>query len=471
LQTLEAEVAPTGRLPELQRPADQYEAGTQEGERRFDAGLRKATFMRAKLLSLFNAPRAWPPQTLATAVHQMTLLQQTLSAAIDHRWQQYELDYYNEPINPWSVFALDAAKTPQVHNTMLAELAELEKLTPRGSDALCAVHEQWFKHGGAALQTAYALQQLQANQSPRCASPDWAWLKQGETAQALDLRTAYLALPGHIDSGALHDSLLSGLTGNGEACFNAEATPTTVWLQAVCAAWISEPQAVKMQLAHSPLTLSVAEQFQSAPLTSIPESVSSQGDGTAQATWLGGLVANAKDAVGQKMQTLAAEFNRRGATIYAAKKWSHPDRDTALIELQLNLTEQTPETAWPFASSRLLLVIGSDNIALAGIPQRFGYQYDEGEIAHVSDLDEDGQLEVWLSGTFGECDGEELQPGVDCAIEVLHMGEIRGDALSYFIYTPRLWGALSMLNILAAIVGLAVIAAVLRVIAARAKRC
>ncbi|MBI5041019.1 MAG: hypothetical protein HZB57_07430 [Gammaproteobacteria bacterium] len=435
IQMLEAEVAPDSPLPELQKPADQYEDGAQEGEQRFDTALRQAAFLRAKLISVLNAPTAWPADALQALLHQLTQLQQKLAAAIDHRWNYYELDYYNEPVNPWSVFARCPGNTPQVQAAILAELNGI------GADATCAVYEQWFKQGGASLQTAYALKRLTANQSLRCASPDWAWLKQGRSSGARALRNGYLALLGRGETGSMHDMLLSGLTDNGQACFDGNAVADTGWLHDVCKTWISEPQAVRPALEHSRLRLGDAEAFSEAPLEPIPAAVMAQDERaqSEQAQWLGRLGQNRKGDAGQKLQAIAAELSRRGVLVYAATQWNHPDHPTSLIELQISMAEQSSEPVWPFMGSRLLLVIEPQNIALVGVPQRFNYQYDEGEIAHVSDLDEDGKFEVWFSGTFGECDGEDLQPGVDCAIETLHMGEITGDALSYFANTPKQW--------------------------------
>jgi len=68
---------------------------------------------------------------------------------------------------------------------------------------------------------------------------------------------------------------------------------------------------------------------------------------------------------------------------------------------------------------------------------------------------------VWFSGTFGECDGEDSQRGDDCAIETLHMGEIRGDALSYFARTPKQWVTLKSIGL---VVGLLFISAAIWVI-------
>ncbi|MBI5462472.1 MAG: hypothetical protein HY941_09840 [Gammaproteobacteria bacterium] len=449
IQMLEAEVSLDSPLPELQHPAADYGDGAQDGEPRFDAALRRAAFLRAKLISVLNAPAAWPSQALPISLHQLTRLQQRLDAAIDYRRQYYELDYYNEPVNPWTVFARCPGNTPQVRAAILAELNAI------GDTADCAVYEHWFKHGGTSLQSTYALQRLRANRPLRCASPDWAWLQQGRSREARALRNGYLALLGRIESGALRDRLLSGLTENGQGCFDQDGAPAQVWRRAVCTTWIGEPQAVQRTLEHSGLTLRDADVFRQTPLESIP----AQG----QATWLLGLVQDAQGQAAKNMRAIAAELDRRGATIYAATTWnypgsypgSRPEHSKSLVELRLNMTEQPSDSPWPFMGTRILLAIEPHNVTWVGVPQRFGYQYDDGEITHVSDLDADGNLEVWLSGTFGECDGEDLRPGVDCAIETIHMGEIAGDAVSYFADTSRRRGLTYGVGVMLAIVAIA----------------
>lgn len=447
VQALETDVSPTGPLPAPQQPADPYEAGAQEGEPRFDELLRKAAFMRAKLLSLLYAPDAWPSDALPTALHQLTQLQRTFVAEIDHRRSQYALEYYNEPVNPWPVLASDAPGAPQVQTALMAELTGI------GDDTPCAVFEPWFEHGGEPLQTAHVLQRLTANRTSRCASPDWEWLKQGQSEQARQLRNAYLARLDQPDSGAAQDWLLSGLTGQGERCFDAKAVAAQDWLRDVCSAWISEPQTVQLSLEHSRLHLGETEAFVAQPLEPPPAAAA-----THAAAWLDKLAHAADAAIGHRLRAIADDLDRRGATVYAATHWSHAGHTNSLIELQLGMADPASESTWPFTASRMLLLIAPNNVWLAGVPQRFAYQYDEGEITRVSDLDADGNLEVWLSGTFGECDGEDLRPGVDCAVETLHMGEIRGDALSYFANTPR--HALTP-NVIALILGLVSIAAVL----------
>ncbi len=421
LLSLEAMVEPDGPLPALQQPRDQYEAGAQEGEAHFDAGLRKAAFLRAKLLSLLNAPQAWPATALDTSIAQLTRLQQNLNASIDYRWRYYALDYANEGINPWTVFARPEAQTDATQNAVLDMLNGLGRYTP------CTIYEQWFKHAGAYLQTAHVLQSIQRNQPLRCASPDWTWLQQDGSPRAQALLTGFLSLPGTLGNGALHDTILDGLTDNGESCFRTDGTAIPEGIKALCATWINEPHSVETVLPNSRLMLDAAAQFTGTELP-LPDAT--------QPDWLLQLVQDADSRLSTQLQHIGALLLQRGVTVHAAKRWQHPDHQSQLYELQLNQHDNVMQSDWRFNRARLLLLVTPDSARLVGIPPRFGFQYDEGEIKYVSDLDADGNLEVWLAGTFGECDGEDLRPGIDCAIESLQMGEIYADALSYFSKTP-----------------------------------
>ncbi|MDP2828163.1 MAG: hypothetical protein Q8O37_06115 [Sulfuricellaceae bacterium] len=280
IQSLEAEVAPDRPLPALQKPANQYGEGAQEGEPRFDQALRKAAFLRAKLVSVLNAPAAWPADALQTTFHQMTEMQRKIEATIDHRWSYYELDYHNEPLNPWSRLSLGSAQTPRVQAAIMAELDTID------NDVSCRIHAQWFKHGIKSLQTSYFLKRLTNNQPLQCVGIDWAGLKQGQYQEARELRDRLLAQLGNAGSGIMHERFLSNLTDDGQSCFDKKALSTTDWLWDVCARWVSEPQAVKAKLKHSRLTLTHAHKFRATSLEPLPDTA---------AQWLGRLTNNPAD--------------------------------------------------------------------------------------------------------------------------------------------------------------------------------
>lgn len=421
IQTLEAEVAPDSPLPALQKPAADYGSGAGEGEARFDEALRKAAFLRAKLLSVLNAPAAWPSRALPATLHQMTLLQQKMLAAIDYRWRYYELDYYNTPVNPWAIVSEGMGQYPHLRDAVLAEIDALPE------DAPCEVFESWFKYGGASLPTIYALKHWSDKPPLRCASPDWTWLRQGKSAEARDLRKRFLGLLGQ---GAMHDMLLANLTEDGNRCFNKKGAVED-WLRETCRTWISEPQNVPLKLQHSRLSLSKARQFRMTGAQPLPKLA--EGDvGDEQGQWLLGLIPGMSAEAAQEVRAFADDLRRRNIHINDARIWSHPRHGTSLIELELRVNED----------SHLVMAIGPRTLTTIEIPERF--RGNGSEIVHVSDLDEDGRLEIWWAESFRQCQGDEsdLERELDCTAKTADMGEIQGRVLSYFANTAGKAGGL-----------------------------
>lgn len=244
-QALEADVAPEGALPELRNPKAAWaESAPADGQDRFDQALRRAAFLRAKLLSVLNAPQAWPAAALATTLHQLSNLRQTFAAPFVHRWYQYELDYRNDPINPWRV--LDSASAAPVRAAIRAELGTLAQSTE------CEVFKQWFDHGGASLQTEYVLDRLRGADGhlPRCGAPDFEWLKRQDATDFRYVLYGYLALLEYLPAPE-RDKLVAGLTDAGRLCFDKNKVDSTGWLQAICEKGIAKPQTVRDEPARA----------------------------------------------------------------------------------------------------------------------------------------------------------------------------------------------------------------------------
>ena len=427
LQALESEVAPDGPLPALQKPADQYQPGAKEGEARFDEALRKAAFLRAKLTSIASNPSVWSSQALAAMLDQMSRFRLMLNAALMQGWNYYELDYYNESVNPWQVLSLDVGKTPRVQAAVLAQLDSL------ANKASCDVIAAWTKD--QALRATFALRRLTDQPRLWCIGPDWNWLKQGESQEARDLRQRYLGSLGQIESGAMHETLLSAFTDYGKNCFEQEDGPPPDWLRAVCKKWIAEPQTAQFTLKHSRLTLSNATQFHATPLQLPPASDTAPPD---IAAWLPKLVQGMNGAAQQKMQAFIDDLKRRKGSVHTATWWSHPRHSKSIVELHLYINNEPRHLIWPYAGSRILFVFEQQDLTVVGVPQRFTGQHDYRKIVHVSDLDEDGNLEVWWAEAFRTCVGDvtDLERGLDCSAKMADMGEIKGNSLSYFAATP-----------------------------------
>lgn len=419
LRTLEAAVRPTDDFPPLARPPAEYAGHRHNGEARFDAALRKAAFLRAKLISVSAAPQAWPATALADTLKQMAALRAWYVANVDWRGSElYALEYYNEQLNPWAV--------------AVPESALLSTLEGLADDADCALYEPWFAHGGKTLAIDYVLHMLEHGRRPRCAGIDWDWLS-GADAQASAARQQLIARLGRIDSGTLQDSVLEGLSANGERCADKQRPP---WRAALCQTWIGAPQVIGKRSAWWRLGGTRAARYTLSPLPPLPKMDDARPDAIlgAQAQWLTKQVLPSSDDATGPLAALAADLTRQRMAIASAKRWRHPQGRQSVIELQLfTLNPLAASDGAETQEGRILLVIDAGGVQRVRVPTRFNYQYDDGEIVRVSDLDGDGHPEVWFTGTFGECDDEGLKPGIDCAIETIHMGEVYHDALSYFI--------------------------------------
>ncbi|HEX5360254.1 MAG TPA: hypothetical protein VFW49_04085, partial [Fluviicoccus sp.] len=325
--------------------------------------------------------------------------------------------YYNEPVNPWG--ALTATEPLQQ-----AVLAELDRLPP---DTPCPVFAEWFEHSPPGLPSRYVLARISAGRAAACAAPEWSWLQDGRTQEARALRDRYLALTDQAD-GRQREWLIAGLTGGGGDCFDPAKRKNRPWLGDFCRTRVSEPQEVGPVLKHSRLRLTNGERYRRTGLPPLPDRTRPAGtvQAAAQENWLLGLVPVGDESARAAMRQQARAFRDAGWRLSAATRWQHPRLASTLVELTLFRDGDGSD-------ERLLLVLTPQRLQAVSVPERFRYQYDAGALAAVSDLDHDGNLEVWLRGENGECDGEGLQPGRDCAVPSLYMGEVRGDSLSYFV--------------------------------------
>ena len=429
IQTLESEVAPDSPLPALQKPIDKYGQGLKEGERRFDEALRQAAFLRAKLTSITRAPTAWPPHSLRATLQQMSAFWLRLKEALKPGWEYYALDYYNEQVNPWQILTQEGAANLDMHEAILSEL---QRLASAGS---CDVAEVWLK-GQQVLRARFALHQLKEKQKLDCVSPDWNWLQTGKTQEARNLYQQYSEVLNHMQSGTMHEVLLTELTDYGKRCFEKTGVTSTPGLDKICVTWISEPQAVPLKLKHARLTLSKSKQFQAKQLQ-VPEAPPA--NPTARVGWLKQLAKSMDAGAQQKMQDFIGELARRNGSLSAATWWTHPHHDKSLIDLQVYMHDERSYPDRFFASEKVLLLLEGQTFSLVRIPRRFLGEHNNADLVQVSDLDNDGNLEAWWAESFRQCKGDEsdLESELDCSAKQADMGEIKGDSLTYFVNTRQ----------------------------------
>jgi len=229
-------------LPELRNPsANWMGVNFADGQARFDEALRRAAFLRAKLLSVLHAPSAWPSGALPRTLRQMSELRGVFAGVYVTRFYVYQLDHRNDPINPWHVLDDTPDSDGRVGYAILPELRRLAE--DPATD--CAVFAQWFLHSNQfphtegnlrrpdpLLQSRYVLAQWRDRRPARCAAPDYEWLRQQTDTDARYVLYGYLALLDGLPADERRD-VMDGLTNHGAACTGEAAR--SGWLEQTCA--------------------------------------------------------------------------------------------------------------------------------------------------------------------------------------------------------------------------------------------
>ncbi|WP_422982669.1 hypothetical protein [Undibacterium sp. Ji50W] len=426
---LDAPMAPS--LPSLssQRAGKRGEDGLPQ----FDEVLRRAAYLRAKLQSVLAVPSAWPASALAMTLQQMTALRIVAIPAMAHNNQLYEIDYRNEAVNPWTVVAEHIDQSPQLKDAVLAELQRMGK--PSTDD--CSLISQWLTHAGAGMSSEYALLHLADKPASPCVAPNWEWLKQDKvpvaqadkSESALELRERFIDYLNHTESGAMRDLMLEKLTSNGTACFSKQAP--AVWLRELCEKWISEPQTVSLKLAHNKLVLDKTQQFsKTSSIQPLADADGAVKEGVqVQSGWLAKLLDGMSGAALSDMQVLAADLEKRQVKVLDAVVWRHPRHANRMLELSLNDKEAT----------HLFFIVGTSGMKAFTVPARFRGEQGKNKLAQVSDLDGDGNLELWWAKAFNTCAGDasDRKRSMDCSATSADMGEVSGDSLTYFVRSPK----------------------------------
>ena len=124
---------------------------------------------------------------------------------------------------------------------------------------------------------------------------------------------------------------------------------------------------------------------------------------------------------------------RKDAEFYPVGYWVSPGKTKVVFQL----VETTIFYPWPrdvpFTQRKTILIsVTSKESRYINVPGNYG-QYDDGQVVGITDRDKDENIEVWITATWGECDGEELKPGIDCSIPHYYMAEQFGNYLGGFI--------------------------------------
>ncbi len=448
LQSLEADIAFNASLPAMKMPFDGANPHFEAGAERFDAVWRQAAFLRAKLRSILSGGNGWPREALRESIGQIIALQKLLESPYAARFDYADLDYQAPAISPWRVLytelriretgpdglppeILEWKLRPRDRATLRrVRAAVLEALSDMEGIANCHVVKPWLT---PELATEYALRRLgigRDGSSPSCVQPDWSWLKAGASEGAVLERTRYLDYL-QAATPKVRDEVLSQLTNSGNDCFDKREGGLPAWQQRLCSRWIHEPATVQLTLKNSKLRLDKSRQFRQ-----LVSNAPRDGDNRIadQRAWLSSLAQGIPGQASTHLATYAKELQDKGQVIDVANLWRHPGHSRALIELHMAGGD----------CATFLLLLTPHGLQKIFVPPRISQRsVCHTDIVRVSDLDQDGRLEVWWApenwgaARFDSCAGDDgdLRRNLDCSAidQPAEMAEIDGAALTYFI--------------------------------------
>lgn len=412
--------------------------------------LRESAWLKAALASARAAPSGWTGEALPRLLRQLSAMQARYDQAMASRqaFSRFELHGRREPLTPWTSVKALVDEQPVARAAVQAELQALN------TQADCQTAGHWTRQLPPAVHAEVAARAWRQGRASACVLPEWEWLSRGAGADAAEWRAwavAHLADP----SGQVHEQLLQVLTGYGEDCA-AEGTAAVVpALQPVCRAWITEPQRVApTRLPRGRLAIRPAEEFTTVAVPELPAELADQRPERADArdAWVGQALRGLGADEG-RVGTLLAQLRGSRQLVQHLRAWRGGEGRPLVIELALGATDPAEgpfpprglkgspgspgQPIWPLGGQRVLLVLAVGTTEVVGIPARFTFKYDEGDIRRVTDIDHDGRPEIWLQGAAGECEGgEDDDTAPACPQNPDHLGEIWGDTLSFFAMTP-----------------------------------
>lgn len=114
------------------------------------------------------------------------------------------------------------------------------------------------------------------------------------------------------------------------------------------------------------------------------------------------------------------------------RQWLAPGGSGMAALLSRNASVWDDPPGVPVHARTVLLLVGARGERIVNVPAGM-----EENLSTLSDLDGDGNPELWSEADEGECDGEDLKPGVDCAIHRAWMsGEVFGNEVATFLRGP-----------------------------------
>lgn len=138
---------------------------------------------------------------------------------------------------------------------------------------------------------------------------------------------------------------------------------------------------------------------------------------------------------GERVKRLISMLARNPAPRVLDAYWKNKDGTQLILELWLSTPDTKNKPAYlgtDEMAARYLVRVSETSIVWLPLPTSLG-QYDDGSLMSITDLDDDGNIEIWTRAEWGECDGEGLTPGKDCAIPHYFRFEQYGERFLPFV--------------------------------------
>ena len=403
------------------QPLDDENVGPEHDPEDTASAIREATRLRAELRSLLAAPRAWPADEAGTLLFRMQSVRQRYPQLV----QSLER---NTVLDPWRVLKAHQWLLTDIESDIYAQMDELLAV------GACAHFRKWFDYLPPPEGFRYLLHSLKDSGETMlaCTTPEWDWLRTRAPDDTQGIQPALLEYLESSASPPLRDRIMSALLGGGDDCFATGDDPPTLagWLQEWCRSRVHEPTAVSPKLANTGLVLDSDHSF-----LRLHEAIGHSphdDEDPDQRAWLMALLHGMPDSARRRFSDYLRSLQGEGRRVQDVQVWRHPAHSRALIVLTLSDDDM----------SRRYLLLGPTRLQAISLPDRLRYgvsnaTWYELAVMRVSDLDGDGDLEVWHGPEdLDRCRGDEddLQLDLDCrAISPeLQMGEIHGELLTWF---------------------------------------
>lgn len=318
-------------------------------------------------------------------------------------------DYYNPESKSWSVIS-DSLHDPRIDQAV-TNLARRAARKPG-----CELSDLQIKGIPPVFWYEYAMAKFEYEQKSCDALPSYDKLSQMSISRLDRLRE----LIGDENRSSAHTELVFAF----ESCKTSE-TSSVEDLLGVCR-WRKEPVDLGTRRKAK---LQKRDAFPFFPLKHSAFAIVSKAS-------IEGVVLKA--ATGNKADTVARtilEISDNRKPGITTGYWLSPDRNKLIFRIDIDPPPPSNQPSYlsPLEKWKSYLVLVTDSrYFFIGVPGGFG-QYDDGQLFGISDIDHDGNIEVWFSAEWGECDGEDSVAGENCAITHFYRLEQFGSDLAPYV--------------------------------------